>query len=236
VLRNYLADLELDQEAKLEDVRRAYKRLARRFHPDLNPGDEYAAQSFRRIQEAYEFLNEEDRLEKLKAVLDQVAELPGISRWDPGAGYEGILARGARSAIPEVHLDIWLDESAKQRPTQTLQFHVQRLCANCQGAGGNSRAMRITCKTCAGMGFRAIRRGSYSWKKSCDVCEGRGAQVMNGCVTCDGRGRSKEAVEIQVSTPELKLGSEVIVYKGCGHQANDGKSRGDVWVKWALKK
>lgn len=236
MLRNYLADLELDDSAELDDVRQAYIRLARRFHPDLNPDDQFASESFRRIREAYDFLNSRTRLYQIKTALRGVVKSTLPTRWQAQDGFANLLVREARNATPEIHLDVSLTAKSLRDPVQTLRFQVQKICSSCKGAGGHSKSMRVTCKTCAGLGYRSIRRGAYSWKKTCDACLGQGAQVLNGCETCAGSGRLMEEAEIQVKTPSMSKVEEVVLYRSCGHPSYDGRTRGDVWVKWSLRK
>lgn len=254
MIRNYFEDLELGPDAGLEDIRRAYKKLARRFHPDLNPFDVQAEESFRRIQEAFDRLNSETRITRFRKQLELAAFRPepkkSIAKW---GGYP--LVPKAEQFVkqwvdepsvkkkhtrPEEKLDFWVsvtltNSEVKGGVNKRVKYEFEAPCSKCRGSGGRSQSVKATCKRCAGLGNFLIERGAMRWRKACDDCFGKGYVVSSPCPDCDGRG--KVAKESQV---ELRFAKDVdvskgLVLKGLGHISFDGKRRGNLCVQIVQK-
>lgn len=245
MLRNYFADLELEVDASPTEIRRAFKRLARRFHPDVNPGDSLAVESFRRIKEAFDFLSDEAKASNLRSELKerfQRAEQE-FGRWDTFFG--------TRPRDREEFNQSWIEEpSYKEAPDpnargEELDLHLRvnhvgdldqldyeylLPCQDCRGQGGSSGAVTVTCKKCAGLGFQSIERGAFRWKKSCEGCKGRGYQVADPCGTCRGVGKVREHQRLRVAAPSGFTSEQGLRVKGYGHISYDGKQRGDLWL------
>lgn len=245
MIRDYFADLELGPDADLEDVKRAYRRLARRFHPDLNPGDLYAEESFKRIREAFDHLNSQSRILKVRKSLSIEQKLSqSYSRWkrEPQIGAYAVHRfvdqwKIQGSTRPEESLDIhvMLNLDLSQR-TQALELVTEEVCSSCRGKGGTSRSIQQTCKNCAGLGYQLIRRGAFRWKKTCDNCRGMGVEILSACSSCQGYGKVSKRQTVHIPTPKDWDGKSPSVFKGLGNQSFDGKTRGDLWVNWIKKK
>src|SRR5215475_9542203 len=139
--------LGLERGASVSDIKRAYKRLARRFHPDINPGDRMAAAQFRQIAEAYETLSDPDR----RRHYDQSGATPATSAAEGAFGFEEALAGGQREL------------------TVTRQEH----CRTCRGTG-RLHAAETRCGTCQGSGIVKSARGHMVFSKPCPHCAGSG--------------------------------------------------------------
>ena len=241
MLRNYFADLELDTRASLDEVKRAYRRLARRFHPDLNPGDLYAEHSFKRITEAYDQLSETESLEKWRSLISPVnTETP--KRWDVHAlipkAQIGLIVEDPRKRGEDLDIHLLVElpkDELIAAGHRAIEISVDEGCSNCRGSGGSSRSVQSTCKTCAGLGYRMIRRGAFRWKKTCDECIGKGYQVAEACASCQGYGKIQVQRKLELAVPQ-RLRDVEIQYPGLGHMSFDGKKRGDLWVNWKIKK
>lgn len=244
--RDYLADLELDLDATPDDVKRSYRRLARKFHPDVNPGDFHAAESFRRIQEAFDFLEEASRMMSLKDALSRLkkrrrtkqkwSHLPICLKHRRHEWFEEPTHPGRTNVhVREDLLDLHLEVESKEA-LNSLVIRALAPCENCRGKGGTAQAAVATCKTCAGLGYQAIERGAFRWKKSCDLCLGKGYVVEDGCSQCAGQGKIYHEKIMKIKTPKEWTGSEALRVSGAGHVSYDGKTKGDLWIHQAKKK
>lgn len=250
MIRNYFADLELSIDATAEDIRRAYKRLARRFHPDLNPQDIRAESSFRRITEAYEYLSSATRIQKLKKILDLVPEeftKKNIQKWENLAivpsnqnqFFEEWAEEPSRKSTkvkqrPEESLDLWVslpiyknDRGVGKRAIISVDIP----CPHCRGRGGQSRSVQVTCKKCGGLGNFLITRGAINWRKSCDDCHSKGYLVLGPCDQCSGKGKVSQKQLIEISIPPNADETRPLYVKGFGHKSFNGRKRGDLWVQ-----
>jgi len=242
LIRNYFADLELDHEATIKEVREAFKRLAKKFHPDVNHNDPVAEESFKRIQEAYSHLNTGTKIVRLKNRLSMIRELENssITKWKDAKKEEAVepisenrtsRSRTKRAENLDLHLSLTVSERVLlSGGRERFQFVYEKPCENCKGRGGTSRSVATTCKKCAGLGTYLISRGNLKWKKTCEDCYGKGSIVLLPCSACSGKGKISEhqAVEIQVPSG-VDLNQEVCL-KNLGHISFDGTKRGNLWL------
>jgi molecular chaperone DnaJ len=244
LIRNYFADLELSPEAGLEEIKKAYRRLVRRFHPDLNPKDAYAEESFKRIQEAYEHLNSEVQIRNVRKNLFENSKLPiSAKSWRRQSFFAGdaediVEGKSFRteSRSPE-NLDIFLESHCRPTDrTHAISYSAEEICPDCRGVGGNSQSIQQTCKLCAGLSYQLIRRGAFRWKKTCDSCRGRGYEVLSACKKCDGYGKISSIKEVHLPIPKSLDQPQTVAYPHLGHEAFDSKRRGTLWVSWRIKK
>lgn len=239
MIRNYFADLELLPGATLAEVRSAFRRLAKRFHPDVHPNDPVAEESFKRIQEAYDHLDSPTKITRLKNRLAQVKELrtSGITKWKdqrrPATEKEGDKKKSKRQRAEnlDIHLNLAVQGRVIERGgRERFQFVFEKPCPTCRGRGGSERSVAITCKKCAGVGTYQIARGALHWKKTCEECFGKGVNVIAPCGTCSGKGKVAERQAVEIQIPEgVDLHQEVCL-KGLGHISFDGEKRGDLWL------
>jgi len=234
VIRNYFADLELDHGASLQEVRAAYKRLAKKFHPDHHPLDQMAEESFRRIQEAYRHLNSVSKVARLTGRLSSVKALANssISKWKERKP-KAQPPTEEKTKRREENLDIRMTLAVQERVIdrggkERFQFVFEKPCQVCGGRGGSVKSVSATCKKCAGLGYYRISRGALQWKKTCEDCFGKGIQVILPCVGCSGKGKVAERQAIEIHIPSgIDIHQEVCL-KGLGNFSFDGEKRGDL--------
>lgn len=245
MIRDYFADLELSPDSDLESVKKAYRRLARRFHPDLNPGDPYAQESFRRIQEAYQYLLLDPQRENLRQHLSAFREEREPSRWQNKMEFsfsspedfldEWKIKEERRSEDLDIHLKVEIPRTTW--PTrQRIRYARLIVCMTCRGVGGASQSIQMTCKSCAGLSYQMIRRGAFRWKKTCESCQGRGYQVRGACKSCAGRGKTSYQEDIELEVPEEAKQGSPIIYPKLGHESYDKGKKGDLKILWRLQK
>ena len=245
--------LGLERAATLGEIKRAYKRLARRFHPDINPGDRTAAQQFRQIAEAYETLSDPERRRRYDTV---GAAAAAAGRADLRVRRVRLLGQRQRRVGPtfgDLFADVLhqrearLDPDAPERGadlhhTLDLAFEeamrggqrdvtVTRLehCAMCGGIG-RLRTVESRCLTCHGSGIIKTARGHMVFSRPCGECRGTGRQGEVRCPTCGGHQMAPrtETLTIQFS-PGLGEGARVRV-PGKGHAGRSGGEPGDFYI------
>ncbi len=250
MIRNYFADLELHYLADSEEIRSAYRRLARRFHPDLNPEDLYAEESFKRIHEAYRYLSDDTRASRLRRRLKtEMGPVEQSGRWKS--------SRPMPTSLTQFVTD-WTEERTTKTKTnrrenlradlnlrvtsreiefgfeKEITFNVDKACGGCRSQNKRSGSISETCKRCAGVGYEAIRRGNFQWKKTCDDCRGQGVLRRSRCALCQGRGKVSVKEMGKLSWQGSRQPVRTIILKQLGHYSWDGKKRGDLWVHLEL--
>jgi molecular chaperone DnaJ len=232
------------------EIKRAYRRLARRYHPDINPGDRAAEVRFRQILEAYETLIDPARRSKYDAGQPWTAE-PGR----PGSGFEGfdfstrgvdysasfgdlfaevLSERGARPAAPErgadlhVSMQVSFEEALAggQRATTVTRREHCRVCAGT----GRTRGSTAPCHVCQGSGAVRSVRGHMVFSRNCGVCGGTGQQRPRPCEPCAGLGHETRSETVTVRIPAGVADGDRLRVPGKGHVGAGGGPAGDLYV------
>jgi molecular chaperone DnaJ len=245
--------LGLERTASLGDIKRAYKRLARKCHPDINPGDRLAAAQFRQVAEAYETLSDPDRRSRYDSVgrvgpsvdeatfgfdgFDFSVSVSGASASTFGDLFADVLqAREARreEGAPERGADlhhtiaIAFEDAMRggQRPlTVTRQEH-------CQACGGTGRQhiADTRCLHCHGSGVIKSARGHMVFSKPCAFCGGTGRQRQQRCATCSGQQMVMRTDRLTINLPAGLSDGDHIRVPGKGHAGPNGGAAGDLYV------
>ncbi len=244
--KDYYATLGVDKNASEEDVKRAYKNQAKKWHPDLNKSPE-ASDKFKEINEAAAVLGNSEK----RKHYDQYGTSEG-----PG-GFEGFDARGfdfdnifdsffrgfggARSGGPErgrdllYDLDITLEEAYKGMK-KTVQFEKYDTCETCTGKGGEGVT---TCAQCKGRGQvqRSQRTpfGIFATTTTCPTCRGEGEAIENPCNNCDGTGRVETDKKIEISIPAGVDNGTRLRVRNEGEAGERGTKNGDLYVTIHVK-
>ena len=249
---DFYAILGVTREATLEDVKRAYRRLARRFHPDINPGDDVAAVRFRDIALAYETLIDPDSRRQYDLVGHRV-EPPAA----PAVGFEGFdftasVHANLQSTFGDLFADVFMRErgqvvsgagrGADLHQTMTLPFedalrggeHAvvvtrQARCAICSGTGaldgGESR-----CVQCQGSGALRSARGHMVFSRPCPTCGGSGIERRQRCGACAATGVTVRTEPVRVRVPAGVVDGARIRVPEMGHAGPHGGAAGDLYI------
>lgn len=244
--------LGVEREATLDDIKRAYRRLARRFHPDINPGDSTAEQRFRQIAEAYETLSDPDRRRRYDTAgrstssndtasfgfegFDFSVSVGGPSASTFGDLFADILHSRfeSRSAEPErgpdLHHTVSLPfDQAVRGGSQEITVTRQEHCRTCRGLG-RLPAMERRCGQCEGTGIVKSARGHMVFSKPCARCGGTGVQADTRCTVCAGRQVDMRTETLTIQIPAgLDDGARIRVV-GKGHAGANGGEHGDLFV------
>jgi len=245
--------LGVERGATLGEIKRAYKRLARKYHPDINPGDRKAAAHFRQIAEAYETLSDPDRRSRYDTT-GAISSAGGTATF----GFEGfdfsVSVHGAEApTFGDLFADVFHHRTARQRDaaaargadlhqTISLTFDAamrggewpitvtrQERCRSCRGVG-RLHVVETRCTACHGAGVVTSARGHMVFSKPCAHCGGTGSVRQSRCPTCGGEQVETciEPLVIQVP-PGLADGTRIRV-PGKGHAGRNGAETGDLYI------
>jgi molecular chaperone DnaJ len=242
--------LGLPHGATESDIKRAYRRLARRFHPDINPGDSVAEARFRQILEAYETLIDPDRRSRYDSggAADPSSQRrqSGFEGFDfsvRGADHsatfgdlfaEVLSDRGAQSPSPEQGADLHLGaqlgfEEALAGATRVVTVTRRETCRSCAGTG-RTRMSTGTCPVCQGAGAVRSVRGHMVFSRSCTACGGSGQQRPRQCEPCGGTGQETRSDAVQVRIPAGVSDGDRVRVAGKGNAGIRGGPPGDLYL------
>ena len=249
--RDYYEVLGINRDANADAIKKAYRKLAMKHHPDRNPGDKTAEDKFKELSEAYEVLSEPDK----KAAYDRYGHA-GVDqsmggRGGPGAqGFEGFTDAfsdifgdifggggrgGARSNVYRgadlrYNLEITLEEAARGAE-KTIRIPTVEECGTCHGTGAKPGTEPQTCGTCGGAGQVRIQQGFFSIQQTCPKCHGTGRVIPNPCGTCGGAGRVKSHKTLEVKIPAGIDEGMRLRHAGHGEPGVNGGPPGDLYVE-----
>jgi molecular chaperone DnaJ len=246
--RDYYEVLGLQRSATLDDIKKAYRKLAVKYHPDKNPGDASAEEKFKEAAEAYGVLSDEEKRARYDRFGHQSAG--GFGGIDPNqfADFGDILGNlfgfgdlfgnrggrrgGTRAARGnDLRYDLTLDfmEAAFGKD---VSLNVPRIvsCETCHGAGAKPGTQPVTCTGCGGRGQIRYTQSVFAISSTCPQCGGAGKVIKDPCVTCTGAGRVREEKKIAVKIPAgVDDGSRLRV-AGEGESGFNGGPAGDLYV------
>jgi molecular chaperone DnaJ len=239
--------LGVDKKASDEEIKKAYRKLARQYHPDRNPGDEAAEERFKEVQEAYSVLSDP---EKRKAY-DSGGGVFGGGGFDPGAfrtgggfgGFGDILSdlfgggagRGGPARAPERGRDLETEvhisfDQAMEGAQVPVAVPLSAPCPTCHGTGARPGTQPTVCSRCQGRGVEAESQGLFSISQPCRQCGGTGTEIKDPCPTCQGSGRTRQVKRYRVNIPAgVRDGSRVRL-AGKGEVGLRGGPAGDLYA------
>ena len=231
--------------ASEEEIKKAYRRLARKWHPDANAGDPQAEERFKGIQEAYSVLSDADK----RRQYDAGGGPGGSFRFDPssfrsgvgsfgdiisdlfGRGGGGPGAGGVRAAGRDLETEVRLSFAQAMSGTEvSVSVPTEAPCQTCHGTGAKPGTSPITCPRCGGRGIETEGQGMFSMAQPCSLCGGRGQVVEDPCQTCNGSGFTRQTKRYKVKIPAgVREGSRIRL-AGKGEPGIGGGPPGDLYV------
>ena len=250
--QDYYKILGVERNASADDIKKAYRKFAMKYHPDRNPGDKNAEEMFKKGSEAYEVLSDPAKRQRYDQYgPDGVKFGAGGFDFDRdfthGADLNDILSQffGAMGGMgggaeedpngPEDGADLQYDlpisfEESIFGTTKTIEIPNEKDCPDCHGTGAAAGTRRETCKQCGGTGYVTTRQAFFQMRQPCPVCRGAGTIVKTPCRTCSGSGRLRDRAKIDLHVPAgVETGTRLRV-AGHGQAGARGGRPGDLHV------
>ena len=255
--RDFYEVLGVNRDAADDEIKKAYRKLAMKFHPDRNPDNPKAEEQFKEAKEAYEILSDAQK----RAAYDQY----GHAGVDPQAGMGGGFGGGAgmggfadafggifdeifggrggagggrsniyRGADLRYNLEITLEQAAFGTETK-IRIPTMEECEHCHGSGAKPGTQPQTCPTCSGSGQVRLQQGFFSIQQTCPKCHGTGRIIPEPCKDCHGAGRVKQHKTLAVKIPAGVDEGDRIRLTGEGEHGVNGGPPGDLYVVVQLK-
>jgi len=245
--RDYYDVLGVSRTASADEIKKSYRRLAMKHHPDRNKDDTTAEGKFKEAKEAYEVLRDTDK----RATYDRFGH-EGLTQGPGGAG-GGFSAEGFGDIFGDVFGDIFgggrqrgaqvfrgadlgyelrLDlEKAVSGDSVTIDVPTQVACETCDGKGAKKGTDPVKCTTCGGVGQVRMQQGFFSIQQPCPACKGAGTTIGDPCNDCHGRGRVRKTKTLSVKVPAGVDDGDRIRLSGEGEAGRSGGPAGDLYVE-----
>lgn len=247
--RDYYEILGINRNASDEEIKKAYRKLAMKYHPDRNSNDKGAEEQFKEVQQAYAVLSDSQK----RSAYDQFGHA-GVDSAGMGGGFggfgdifEGIFEnifsggrgggqpRGHQGADLQFNVQLTLEEAALGKEVEiTVPRHVN--CSICNGSRAKKGSKPKTCETCGGMGQVRIQQGFFSIQQGCPTCSGEGQIITDPCTNCNGQGRVRESKRLTVKIPAGVDNGDRVRLSGEGEAGMYGGGAGDLYVQINVKK
>jgi molecular chaperone DnaJ len=239
--------LGVSKSASADELKKAYRTLAMKHHPDRNPGDKSAEQKFKEVNEAYDILKDDQK----RAAYDRFGHAAfeqGGGRGPSDFGFSGGFAhifdemfgefmdggrRGqagpSRGSDLRYNLEISLEDSFRGKQT-TVRVQTLVACEQCKGSGAEAGSKPIACPTCHGRGRARVQQGFFTIERTCPACQGAGRVIDNPCKACAGQGRTRHEKTLSVNIPPGVEDGTRIRLAGEGEVGIRGASAGDLYI------
>jgi molecular chaperone DnaJ len=248
--KDYYSILDVDRSASETDIKKAYRKLALKYHPDRNPGDKTAEEPFKEINEAYSYQSDPQK----KSNYDQFGSAEGA-----GAGFGGFgggfndFASNFGDVFGDVFGDIFGDFAGRKRTRPTKGQHLRydleinlkdavfgtekkikipkwENCTTCSGTGAKEGTSPTVCQTCNGTGQTRLQQGFFTIARTCGSCGGEGKVITDPCGTCHGQGKERKEKTVSLKIPAgVDTGIRLRV-TGEGEAGSHGGPPGDLYV------
>ncbi|STX39216.1 molecular chaperone DnaJ [Legionella feeleii] len=249
--QDYYELLGVSRNAEESEIKKAYRKLAMKYHPDRNSNDKAAEEKFKEIQKAYAVLSDQQK----RAAYDRFGHAgvdPSMGGGHGGFGgfgdvfediFENIFSggrsagrqsRAQRGADLQFNVQLTLEEAALGKQIEiTVPRHV--VCEVCTGSGAKKGTTPKTCETCNGVGQVRIQQGFFSIQQTCPTCHGEGKIVTDPCTNCHGQGRVRESKKLTVKIPAGVDNGDRVRLGGEGEAGIHGGPSGDLYVQINVK-
>jgi molecular chaperone DnaJ len=259
--KDYYELLGVAKNADAEDLKKAYRKLAMKHHPDKNPGDKQAETLFKEINEAYDVLKDDQKRAAYDRFGHAAFEQGGGFRSGGGgggggdhpfgAGFSDIFeemfgefmgggggrrgqAQAGRGSDLRYNMEVSLEEAHKGLNT-TIKVPTSVPCEACKGSGAAGGSQPVTCQTCHGAGKVRATQGFFTIERTCPTCHGTGRVISNPCKPCGGTGRTRKEKNLAVTIPAGVEDGTRIRLSGEGEAGLRGAGAGDLYIFLAVK-
>ena len=247
--RDYYEVLGLNRDASEEEIKKSYRKLAMKYHPDRNPDNPKAEDQFKEAKEAYETLSDAGK----RSAYDQFGHA-GVDAAQGGAG--GFAGGGFAEAFGDIFSDIFgqtrqrstvyrgadlrynlsigLEEASRGVETK-IRIPTMEQCDVCNGSGAKPGTSATSCATCGGQGQVRMQQGFFSIQQTCPRCHGSGKTIASPCTGCQGAGRIKKHKTLAIKIPAGVDDGDRIRLAGEGEDGSSGGPAGDLYVVIQIK-
>ncbi|MFQ5523423.1 MAG: molecular chaperone DnaJ [Acidimicrobiia bacterium] len=259
VEKDFYAVLGVSQDASADDIKKAYRKLAQKYHPDANPGDNEAEEKFKEISEAYATLSDPEQRKEYDQVRRMAAS--GFGGFGGPGGFEGFggqrirveniedllsgfgglgdlfgFRTGSRTTRPVRGADLETEltlsfEQAAEGVTTAVKVRGDAPCSHCGGSGAQPGTAVTACPTCGGRGVIAQDQGFFSFSQPCPQCGGSGRIIETPCRVCHGSGVEKRTRQVKVKIPAGVKDGDILRLRGKGAPGRNGGPPGDLLVR-----
>ncbi|NIM50100.1 MAG: molecular chaperone DnaJ [Gemmatimonadales bacterium] len=258
-VKDYYQVLGVPDKASSGEIKKAYRSLAKKYHPDANPNNKAAAERFKEISEAYTVLSDADKRKQYDTMRKYGAfgggaggawsGRPGGVRFEdldfggfPGFGglgdlFSSIFGKGKRTAAPEP-IEVVVDISfrvAALGGKVPVTIGVTEACPTCGGSGAAPGAQVSTCQECKGRGTVTFGQGGFAVTRPCPACRGRGKVASEACSQCGGQAEVSVNKRLLVTVPPGTDSGQKVRLKGQGQRGQDGRAAGDLVVTFQVQ-
>ena len=249
--QDYYVILGVERTASLEDIKKAYRQLALKNHPDRNPGDEDAERRFKESAEAYEVLSDPAKRQRYDRYGHAGLEGAGVHDFHQASAEDIMAAFGEIFGFGEMFanrrrgprrgqdilmkMEIDLEEAARGA-TRPIKFNRSEICGECGGNGARKGTSPVKCNYCGGQGQVASSRGFFQITSTCPSCGGEGLKINDPCPSCRGGGRVSSPVQLQVDIPPGVDTGMWIQYRNQGEPGDPGAPRGNLRIQVQVRK
>jgi len=258
--KDFYKTLEVDKSASKEELKKAYRKLAMKYHPDQNKDNPEAEAKFKEISEAYDILKDDQK----RAAYDQYgnAAFDGSMGGGAAGGFGGGAGLGGAGAFSDIFEDMFGDmmgggrggrgggaargsdlrytleislEDAFKGKEAKIKVPVNETCDSCKGSGAKDGSGAATCSTCDGAGRVRQQQGFFTVERTCPTCNGQGNIIKDACNACGGEGRKKKEKNLQIKVPAGVESGRRIRLSGEGEAGLRGGPHGDLYVLLSVK-
>lgn len=255
--KDYYETLGVDKSASADEIKSAYRKLAKQYHPDMNKGDEAAAQKFKEVNEAYQVLSDDQKRQQYDTYGN--ADFNGAGGFGQGGfgGFEGfggfgdifenIFGGGGMHQQPngpqrgsDIRVNMRISfEQAAEGVKQEITISRLEKCDTCSGTGAKPGTDRRTCPTCNGTGQQRVQQqtmfGNFVNVQTCPTCGGEGTIVDSPCEDCKGKGTRQKQRTIMINVPAGIDNGQVLTMRGEGNAGKRGGPAGDLQIVISVK-
>ena len=249
--RDYYEVLGVQKNASEDELKKAFRRLAMKYHPDRNPDDAEAEAKFKEAKEAYEVLADQNKRSAYDQFGHAGVDQAGMGGARGGAGFGDIFedifgdifggggrrgggTRAYRGSDLQYNLELSLEEAVAGKEVD-IRIPAMKTCETCSGTGAKKGTHPQTCSTCHGQGQVRIQQGFFSIQQTCPQCHGNGKVITDPCPSCHGQGRIEEHKTLSVKIPAGVDTGDRIRLSGEGEAGLNGGPAGDLYVQVFVK-